>query len=44
MTQAQADGISYRGTDQASKMMAGGMSGLNVPLGGFGVLILNFII
>jgi uncharacterized protein (TIGR02145 family)/prepilin-type N-terminal cleavage/methylation domain-containing protein len=35
MTQAQADGTGYRGTDQGTQLKPGGVSGLNMPLAGF---------
>jgi len=35
MTQAQADAIGYRGTDQGTQLKSGGTSGLNVPLAGY---------
>lgn len=34
MTQEQADGLSWRGTDQGTKIKIGGSSGFNAPLGG----------
>ena len=34
MTQAQADAINWRGTDQGIKLKSGGSSGLNMPLAG----------
>jgi len=35
MTQAQADAIGWRGTDQGTQLKSGGTSGLNVPLAGY---------
>lgn len=35
MSQVQADGTGYRGTDQGTKLKSGGSSGLDIPLAGF---------
>lgn len=37
MTQAQADAVGNRGTDQGAKLKTGGSSGLDVPLAGYRV-------
>lgn len=34
MSQAQADAVGYRGTDQGSQMKLGGSSGLDIPMAG----------
>jgi uncharacterized protein (TIGR02145 family) len=35
MSQAEADGIGWRGTDEGTKLQSGGSSGLNIPLAGY---------